>query len=92
MYCAPSFRLGRIPDKLKAAREELEDCRTCPRDCGVNRMKGEMGACNIGYKVGHHGQVAEAIQTSMLSDPPLALYPATMSAHALVLHPGGPML
>jgi len=46
-----TYRLGRIPDKLKAAREELEDCRTCPRNCGVNRMKGEMGVCNIGYKV-----------------------------------------
>lgn len=26
-------------------RELLEDCRVCPRRCGVNRLKGEMGFC-----------------------------------------------
>ncbi|MGN0393916.1 MAG: radical SAM protein [Coprococcus sp.] len=24
----------------------LEECRLCPRNCGVNRIKGEMGACH----------------------------------------------
>lgn len=32
-----TYRLGRMPAKLKAAEKELEDCRVCPRDCGVNR-------------------------------------------------------
>jgi putative pyruvate formate lyase activating enzyme len=34
--------------KVEAARRELEDCRACPRDCGVNRAAGELGTCNTG--------------------------------------------
>lgn len=32
-----TYRLGRMPAKLQAAQAELEDCRACPRNCGVNR-------------------------------------------------------
>lgn len=32
-----TYHLGRMPAKLQAAEEELEDCRVCPRKCGVNR-------------------------------------------------------
>ncbi len=28
----------------------LESCRLCPRNCGVNRLKGETGFCGIGRK------------------------------------------
>jgi len=26
----------------------LESCKVCPKNCGVNRIKDELGACNIG--------------------------------------------
>jgi len=29
----------------------LESCHLCPRNCGVNRVKGEMGYCRAGYSV-----------------------------------------
>lgn len=28
---------------------ENESCKLCPRRCGVNRIKGERGACRMGY-------------------------------------------
>ena len=36
------------PSARPQARRELEDCRACPRDCGVNRLGGKMGACSTG--------------------------------------------
>lgn len=51
-----SERAGRLEDKLRVARAELEECRACPRDCGVNRAAGETGTCNTG----RHALVASA--------------------------------
>jgi putative pyruvate formate lyase activating enzyme len=34
--------------KVEVAQAELECCRACPRDCGVNRAAGELGTCNTG--------------------------------------------
>lgn len=42
--------------KLEAAQRELEDCRACPRDCGVDRTAGEVGTCHTG----RHAIVASA--------------------------------
>ncbi|HWC10726.1 MAG TPA: radical SAM protein [Acidimicrobiales bacterium] len=41
-------REGRLEAKVEAALAELEDCRACPRDCGVNRTAGDTGSCNTG--------------------------------------------
>ncbi len=37
-----------IRARAAAAREELADCRACPRDCGVNRMANETRVCHTG--------------------------------------------
>lgn len=29
----------------------LENCNLCPRRCGVNRLKGQLGFCKAGDKV-----------------------------------------
>ena len=49
---APSYfklyeegKLAAIKDKLL---KELENCRLCPRDCRVNRLKGDVGFCKTG--------------------------------------------
>ena len=40
----------------------LEKCELCPRQCGVNRLKGEKGFCKVGVKIivahygPHHGE------------------------------------
>ncbi len=34
--------------RVELALHELEDCRACPRDCGVNRLEGKWSACRTG--------------------------------------------
>ena len=50
------YREDGLRAKLEAALAELEECRACPRDCGVNRMAGETGTCHTG----RHAVVASA--------------------------------
>lgn len=35
-------------NKIKSAYKILESCKLCPRECKVNRLKGELGICKIG--------------------------------------------
>jgi len=51
-----------IQERIEKAYALLESCRVCPRECKVNRLKGEIGFCGIGlnprvasYNV-HHGE------------------------------------
>ena len=39
---------GEFDKRVSAALSILESCRLCPRECSVNRMQGEIGACGIG--------------------------------------------
>jgi putative pyruvate formate lyase activating enzyme len=41
-------RRGAWPQRLEAALGELEDCRVCPRNCGVNRLLDETRTCRTG--------------------------------------------
>jgi len=52
---------SRLPDgelRARAAKAVamLEDCRACPRDCGVNRLENRWSAC----KTGRHAVVSSA--------------------------------
>jgi len=42
------FENGNLQKKVTAAKKILEDCRVCPRNCRVNRVRGELGECRIG--------------------------------------------
>jgi putative pyruvate formate lyase activating enzyme len=42
------FENGNLQKKVTAAKKILADCRVCPRNCRVNRMRGELGECRIG--------------------------------------------
>ena len=37
-----------IAEKTRKALKALENCRMCPRDCGVNRLKNKWAACKTG--------------------------------------------
>jgi len=37
-----------MQEKIKKAYKLLESCRLCPRECGINRVKGELGFCKAG--------------------------------------------
>src|SRR6266516_319571 len=37
-----------FPEKIQTALKALEDCRMCPRNCGVNRLENRWAACKTG--------------------------------------------
>ena len=37
-----------LQDRALRATASLEDCRACPRDCGVNRLENKWAACKTG--------------------------------------------
>ena len=36
---------GKLAQRIEQAYSIFEDCHLCPRECGVNRLKGETGFC-----------------------------------------------
>ncbi|MCS7043522.1 MAG: radical SAM protein [Bryobacteraceae bacterium] len=40
-------RTGELDQRVQALREIYRSCRLCPRQCGVNRLKGELGVCGL---------------------------------------------
>lgn len=51
-----SLNAGDLAKKVEIAREALGHCRLCPRECGVDRLKGVTGVC----RTGQHAIVASA--------------------------------
>ena len=45
----PSTKIRLIRLRLKRAFALLRVCRVCPRQCGVDRLKGETGFCGMGF-------------------------------------------
>ncbi len=45
-----SISRQRIREKISQSLHELESCRLCPRQCGVNRRRNETGICRTGYR------------------------------------------
>lgn len=44
-----THREGLLDNKISKAKTLLESCSVCPRDCNVNRIKGERGFCRAGF-------------------------------------------
>lgn len=42
------YEAGTLHERVEQALEILENCQLCPRQCCVNRVKGELGKCNTG--------------------------------------------
>jgi putative pyruvate formate lyase activating enzyme len=47
--------MGELVMRAEEARERLRHCTLCPRECGVDRMAGEMGACRTASLARVHG-------------------------------------
>lgn len=41
-------RSGELARRVEQGVQSLADCRSCPRDCGVNRLEDECGVCKVG--------------------------------------------
>jgi putative pyruvate formate lyase activating enzyme len=39
------YRSGKLRERIEAAVSLLESCSVCPRNCGVNRLTGDVGKC-----------------------------------------------
>lgn len=44
------YREGELKDRVNQAIDLLRECRLCPRECGVDRLAGEVGFCRTGRK------------------------------------------
>ena len=57
-----SYNNGHLDNLIERAYKMLESCYICPRRCGVNRLKNELGFCKTGLKarlcsyMPHHGE------------------------------------
>jgi putative pyruvate formate lyase activating enzyme len=45
------FEKGELRKRIETLNEFLKECRLCPRECGVNRVKGEVGICQAGLEL-----------------------------------------
>ena len=56
------YNSGELARRTEALEKRLSECDICPRECGVNRMKGELGFCHSAYSpivstvCAHHGE------------------------------------
>ncbi len=56
------MRKGILKAKAEEINQKLAACGLCPRDCQVNRFKGEIGSCGVGEQAWvssygpHHGE------------------------------------
>jgi putative pyruvate formate lyase activating enzyme len=56
------YHSGELEKRAERLWARLESCDMCPRKCGVNRLKGELGFCRSGYLpivasfCDHHGE------------------------------------
>jgi len=42
---------GELKKRIDSLNEFLGECRLCPRECGVNRLEGEIGVCGGGAEL-----------------------------------------
>ncbi len=56
------YKSGELARRARAQNERLAACDICPRECGVNRLEGELGRCHSGSLpivssyCAHHGE------------------------------------
>jgi putative pyruvate formate lyase activating enzyme len=56
------YKSGELKRRSRVLNERLAACDICPRECGVNRLEGELGRCHSGYLpivssyCAHHGE------------------------------------
>ncbi|HID09910.1 MAG TPA: radical SAM protein [Candidatus Latescibacteria bacterium] len=64
-----SKKLALLEERIDAAYKMLESCHVCPRRCGVNRIKGETGACALG-----RNPAVSSVNLHFGEEPPISGY------------------
>jgi putative pyruvate formate lyase activating enzyme len=63
-----SLSQNKLQERIEAAYQLLENCRVCPRECGVNRLKDDkIGFCRSG-----HNPVISSVSPHHGEEPPLS--------------------
>ncbi|HDN84544.1 MAG TPA: radical SAM protein [Candidatus Aerophobetes bacterium] len=44
------YKTGKLARRVKDIYQLMKNCQLCPRRCGVNRLKGELGYCRAGIE------------------------------------------
>lgn len=57
---------GEINDRIDKLYKKLEHCDICPRDCGINRLEGEVGYCKADANL-----VVSSVQPHFWEEAPL---------------------
>ncbi|MCF8045284.1 MAG: hypothetical protein K9J83_05435, partial [Desulfarculaceae bacterium] len=57
---------GVFPDRIQKAKQMLENCTLCPRQCRVNRLEEETGTCSTGSRA-----VVASFGSHFGEEPPL---------------------
>ncbi len=57
---------GEIDNRIEMLYSKLEQCDICPRNCGVNRLDGEIGYCQAGAEL-----VVSSVQPHFWEEAPL---------------------
>ena len=52
-----AHRTGKLAESIGKAYKILENCRLCPRECGINRLKDEKGICRTGRLAGSQAAI-----------------------------------
>lgn len=63
------YSKGELVERGKTLMSILESCALCPRECEVNRLKGELGLCGAGAKV-----MVSSVFPHFGEEPPLVGY------------------
>jgi len=45
------YKTDKLIERIELLKRKLEECTLCPRECRVNRVKGEQGFCKSGNKL-----------------------------------------
>ncbi|PIQ45836.1 MAG: radical SAM protein [Deltaproteobacteria bacterium CG12_big_fil_rev_8_21_14_0_65_43_10] len=59
-------KTGDLKRRIEALNDILKECKLCPRECGVNRMEGEIGVCKSGADL-----MVSSVSPHFGEEPPL---------------------
>ena len=60
------YKTGELKIRIESLNDILKECKLCPRECGVNRIEGEIGVCKGGADL-----MVSSVSPHFGEEPPL---------------------